>query len=165
MAARRLLIVLLVLLGLSTLAAALVPQRTLRDATTTGTTATRPTTTTPAISESLPPQIPIVIGPKKLPLVEAHLGQQFTLLVKSAKPVQVWIPEFGLFGFAAPKAPARFELLPQVAGTFGVLFAATSKPAAKIKVVPPSAEKQSKRKPKGKSKGAKSRARGGSGRA
>lgn len=165
MAARRLLIVLLVLLGLSTLAAALVPQRTLREGTTTGTTATRPTTTTPAISETLPPQIPIVIGPKRLPLVKAHVGQQFTLLVKSAKPVQVSIPEFGLFGFAAPKAPARFELLPQFAGTFGVLLAASNAPAAKLKVLPASAEKRTKKKPKGKAKKPRSRARGESGRA
>jgi hypothetical protein len=165
MAARRLLIVLLVLLGLSTLAAALVPQRTLREDTTAGTTATRPITTTPPISQSLPPQVPIVIGPKKLPLIEAHLDQQFTLVVKSAKPVQVSIPEFGQFGFAAPKAPARFELLPRSLETIGVLFAATNTPAAKIKVIPPSTEKQPTKKQKGTGKKPKSRARGESGRA
>ncbi len=165
MAARRLLIVLLVLLGVSTLAAALMPQRTLREGTTAGTTAPRPATTTPPVSESLPPQVPIVIGPKKLPLVEAHLGQQFTLLVKSAKPVQLWIPEFGLFGFAAPKAPARFELLPRSLDTIGVLFATTGMPAAKVKVLPPSAEKRTNKKQKRKSKPAKSPARGESGRA
>jgi hypothetical protein len=158
MAARRLLIVMLVLLGLSTLAAALVPQRTLREGTT-GTTTTQATTTTP------PPPNPaflrptkITVGGKKFPVVSPiHVGDQLRLLVRSRVPAEIQIPEFGLLGFASPNTPARFELLPQNPGTFGILFAATGQVAGRIKVVAPSAEKRKK-----KGKKARSRARGGS---
>lgn len=156
MAARRLLIVLLVLLGLSTLAAALVPQRTLREGTsaTTATTASGPATTTTQVPASVPPEVPITVPMKKPPVVLAHLGDQFTLLVTSTKGRQISIPEFGLLGFAAPDAPARFELLPTVPGTFGILFATTGKVAARLEVVEPSAKKRPR-----------SRAPAGSGRA
>jgi hypothetical protein len=154
MAARRLLIVMLVLLGLSTLAAALVPQRTLNDRGTTGTTTTQPapTTTTTAV-ETVPPQIRITVGPKKLPLVRAQAGDQFTLLVKSAEPKEIAIPKLGLVGFASPGTPARFELFTPNPGTFGILFAATNRVAAKLEVTAPTPP--SKAKKRGKKRSAK----------
>lgn len=168
MAARRLLIVLLVLLGLSTLAAALVPQRTLRDSGTTGTTSQ--STTAPAASPPNPGFLrptKITVGGKKFPVVSPVLvGDQLTLLVRSRFPTQIEIPEFGLFGFATPDTPARFELLADTPGTFGVLFGATSEPhvtgdpAARIVVVQPGAKEQKKaegRKAKKKKAGSKKR--------
>jgi hypothetical protein len=135
MAARRLLIVMLVLLGLSTLAAALVPQRTINEGSTTGTTKTQTTTTTSSTTiATVPPQIPIKVGPKRLPLVRAHVGDQFTLLVTSVHPKEISIPEFGLLGFASANTPARFELLTPTRGTFGILFTASGKVAAKLEV-------------------------------
>jgi hypothetical protein len=159
MAARRLLIVMLVLLGLSTLAAALVPQHSLRDGTTSATTTTQPPTTTkPAISPAYVPPTKITVGGKQFPVVSpVKIGQQLVLLVASRTPTQLAIREFGQLGFAAPDAPARFELLPTVAGTFGVQFEPSGEVAAKIQVVAPS-QKRQKAKTKGK---AKSRARGG----
>jgi hypothetical protein len=161
-AARRLLIVMLVLLGLSTLAAALVPQRSLRDGTngTGTTTSAAPLTTTTAVPTSVPPEVPITVPMKKPPVILAHLGDQFTLLVTSTKPEQVSIPEFGLLAFAAPDAPARFELLPTVPGRFGILFASSGKVVARLDVVERSAKKKSKAK-----KRPRSRAPAGSGRA
>jgi hypothetical protein len=164
MAARRLLIVMLVLLGLSTLAAALVPQRTLRESGTTGTTTSQPTTTSAGTPPNPAFQRPtkITVGGKKFPVVSPiHVGDQLSLLVRSRIPGEIEIPEFGLFGFASPDTPARFELLPQTPGKFGIVFVATGEPAAQIVVVAPSAKKKGK----GKKKGSKSRARGGSGRA
>src|SRR3954449_10244851 len=115
MTARRLLIVMLVLLGISTLAAALVPQRTLRRGTTsTGITQpaqTRPATT-PAGGRIL--MAKIVVGGKKVPVVAGpvctpgakpkctspiHVGDQVTLLVFSRIPAELEIKEFGLVGF------------------------------------------------------------------
>jgi hypothetical protein len=168
MAARRLLIVMLILLGLSTLAAALVPQRTLNEGGTASTTTTRPATTT----AKAPPPNPaflrptkIVIGGKKLPVVSPiQVGDQLRLLVRSRIPAEIEIPEFGLVGFASPDTPARFELLPQTPGTFGILFSASGQVAAKIEVVAPSAnngKENKKRKPKK----PRSRARAGSGQA
>jgi hypothetical protein len=172
MAARRLLIVMLILLGLSTLAAALVPPRSLRQGTTgpaASTTTTQPTQTAPVVTPP-PPGAPleakITVGGGKVPVVACpatgpgrkgcspiHVGDQLSLLVYSRSPAELEIPEFGLVGAASPVAPARFDLLPDAAGTFGILFAPSRKIAARIQVLPPG------------KKSAKSRARGGSGRA
>ena len=157
MAARRLLIVLLVLLGLSTLAAALVPQRTLNDRGTTATTTTQSTTTAPTATPNPAFLRPtkITVGGKKFPVVSPiTVGDQLRLLVRSRFPAEISIPEFGLVAFASPDAPARFELLPSTPGTFGILFAASGKPAGQIEVVPPSAGPKAK-KEKGKKKSAK----------
>jgi hypothetical protein len=153
MAARRLLIVMLVLLGLSTLAAALVPQHALRApngaTTSTTTTTTRaPTTTAAAPSAAYFPPTKIVVGGKKLPVVSPlHVGDQISLHVFSTAPTQLSIPALGLVGFASPDAPAIFELLPSAPGTLGVLFEPSGKVAAQIRVVPPkSAKKKAKKK-------------------
>jgi hypothetical protein len=151
MAARRLLIVMLVLLGLSTLAAALVPQRTLNDGGTTGTSTTQPTTSTNTNTRNPAFLRPtkITVGGKKFPIVSpVHVGSQLTLLVRSRFPAEIAIPEFGLIGFATPNTPARFPLLAESPGTFGVVFGSSSKPgvegttAARIVVVQPGAKEQ-----------------------
>ncbi|HEY7122053.1 MAG TPA: hypothetical protein VH329_05800 [Solirubrobacterales bacterium] len=166
MAARRLLIVMLVLLGLSTLAAALVPQRTLRDGATNSTTTTtaQATTTTAPLNPAFRRPTKITVGKsakgKKLfPQVRANVGDQFTLLVRSSFPTQLEIPEFGLISFATPNTPARFELLTDTPGTFGILFGASAKagiagkPAAQIAVVREGAKEQKKaERPKKKAK-------------
>jgi hypothetical protein len=168
MTARRLLIVMLVLLGISTLAAALVPQRTLRRDTTTGTTQTqavRPPPPPAAAGRSLIARI--TVGGKKVPVVAGpvcgaarksrcepiQVGDQVTLLVSSRFPTQLEIPEFGLVGFATSQTPARFELLPDAPNTIGVLFAPKRKVAARVEVL--SAKEAAK---------PRSAARGGSGR-
>jgi hypothetical protein len=155
MAARRLLIIMLVLLGLSTLAAALVPQRTLREGSTSTSTAQSASTTTTARAPSiLPPVAEITVGGKNragkklFPVVPAPVGVQFTLLIHSQRPKEISIPEFGLLGFATLNTPARFELLPETPGTFGIVFAASGKAAGQIQILP--------------QKKAKSRARAGS---
>jgi hypothetical protein len=165
MAARRLLIVMLILLGLSTLAAALVPQRAPRNGATTGTTTTQSIPTTPMpITDVLPPVAEITVGGKKFPVVApVHVGHQLTLLVRSRPPKEISIPEFGLIGFATQDTPARFELLPSTPGTFGILFAASGKVVGRIEVVERS-PKSGNNKPTDR-KAAKSRARAGSGRA
>jgi hypothetical protein len=169
MAARRLLIVMLVLLGLSTLAAALVPQGSLREeGTSTGTTTTQPLQTAPPVpaTAAVPPPVKIKVG-NGVPVVLAKRGQRFTLLVSSPFPTELDIPEFGLVGFAAPNAPARFELLTEAPGKFGVLFVPpvragkeTVEVAARLEVTAPGKRKAKKQEKK---RAAKSRARGGSG--
>jgi|SRR5882757_2797915 len=174
MAARRLLIVMLVLLGLSTLAAALVPQHGLRDSTTASTTTTRPTESTTA---SPPPgrslTVEIVVGGKKVPVVAAplckarkarceplHVGDQLSLQVLSKIQAELEIPAFGLVGVATGNSPALFELLPQEPATFGVLFTSSGQVAARIQVLSVKAAAKAIQKPKAKSN-SKSRARGG----
>jgi hypothetical protein len=145
MAARRLLIVMLVLLGLSTLAAALVPQHSLRGGGTSNTTTTRTRQATTTQAQPAPAFVPptrIKVGGKKFPVVSpVPVGQQLVLLVASHLPTQLEIQEFGQIGFAAPNAPARFELLPRVPGTFGIQFQPSGKVAAQIRVVSPEKKK------------------------
>jgi hypothetical protein len=178
MAARRLLIVMLILLGLSTLAAALVPQHSLRDSTTGSTTTTQPTTTTtpaPPAGRSL--SAVIRVGGKKIPVVAGpvcrkhepkcdpsiHVGDQISLQVLSRKnQAALEVPSFGLFGIASSNAPAFFNLLPQHVGTIGILFSSTSKVAARIEVLSVKAARAESRKMNEK-RAAKSRARAGSG--
>jgi hypothetical protein len=149
MAARRLLIVMLVLLGLSTLAAALVPQHSLRGgaASNTTTAQTQPPTTTQAeISSAFLPPTRIKVGGRKFPIVSpVKVGEQLVLLVGSRSPTQLEIPEFGQVGFAAPNAPARFELLATTPGTFGILFAPSGKVAAQVRVVAPGQKNKRKK--------------------
>src|SRR3954468_12855074 len=148
MAARRLLIVMLVLLGLSTLAAALVPQHSLRDGTTASTTTTRPTTTTaePPPGRSL--SVEIHVGGKKVPVVAAplckalkprceplHVGDQLSLQVLSREQAELEIPAFGLIGVASDNSPALFQLLPLEPGTIGVLFTSPRRVAARVEVL------------------------------
>jgi hypothetical protein len=176
MAARRLLIVMLVLLGLSTLAAALVPQHSLRDGTTASTTTTQPTTTSaePPVGRSL--SVNIVVGGKKVPVVAAplckalkprceplHVGDQLSLEVLSKEQAELEIPAFGLIGVAADNSPAFFELLPREPGTIGVLFTSPRRVAARVQVLSAkAAAKAIEKQPESKSK-SKSRARAGSG--
>jgi hypothetical protein len=154
MAARRLLIVMLVLLGLSTLAAALVPQHALRapNATSSTTTTTQaPTTTTSGPSPAFFPPTKIVVGRKvkvdgkkrvQVPVVSPlQLGEQISLHVHSEFPTQLSIPAFGLVGFAAPDVPAIFELVAETPGKAGILFEPSGKVAARICVVSPKGKK------------------------
>jgi hypothetical protein len=176
MAARRLLIVMLVLLGISTLAAALVPQSTLNDdSTSTRSTTTHAQTATapePAAGRSLTAQI--TVGPKKPAVVVAgpvckkakprcepiHVGDQLTLLVYSKPGAPLEFKEFGQFQFAAPNAAARFELLPMTPGRFGISFAATDRVAASVQIL---SAKKARKEVRTRGKDSKRRARGGSG--
>jgi hypothetical protein len=170
MAARRLLIVMLVLLGVSTLAAALVPQRTIRNGNGTTGTGTQPPTTTAEAAPNPAFRRPtkILVGGKKFPVVApVSVGDQLTLLVRSRFPAEITIPAFGLVGFATPDTPARFELLLDTPGPIGILFGdsakpgVTGQPAARIIVVQPGAKEQKKAgKEKAGKKSARSRARG-----
>jgi hypothetical protein len=179
MAARRLLIVMLILLGLSTLAAALVPQHALRGGSTaTTTTQPAPTTTTPEAPSERSLSVEIRVGGKKVPVVASplckkrkprceplHVGDQLSLQVLSKINAELEIPAFGLVGVGSPNAPAFFQLLPREPGRIGVLFASTREVAARIEVLSAKAAAEAIRKPRMKKTKAKFRARGGSARA
>jgi hypothetical protein len=134
MAARRLLIVMLVLLGLSTLAAALVPPREPSEDTTTDATqetATTPTEAAPA-GEVVPFAVPI--DPKRILVVPATAGDQLELAICSKVPEQVEIPAFGLLETAEPAKPATFQLLVEQPGTFGVRLVNADRVVVRIQV-------------------------------
>jgi hypothetical protein len=136
MAARRLVIVMLVLLGISTLAAALLPSRSPRSASTSTATETNESTTasTPVPAVARPTKI--TIGAGKIPVVSpVPVGQRLSLAVFSRFPTQVSIPAFGQLGYATSNAPALFQLLPERPSTYGILLAPQNEVAAQIRVV------------------------------
>jgi hypothetical protein len=179
MAARRLLIVMLVLLGLSTLAAALIPPQALREGTS-STSTTEETETTPADTvparKALPKPISVTVGGNTIPVLSCpaslrrarrckplRVGDQFTLKVRSKRADEVEMPRFGLIDIVEPNKPARFEILATSAGSYNVRFVSTGRIAARVVVEKPSGPKTDKKKP-AKKKRAKSRAPGESGR-
>jgi hypothetical protein len=159
MAARRLLIVMLILLGLSTLAAALVPPRTLRSGTTTGTTTTQPTQTATPLVPPGGQDVPVTfsVGGKTVPVVACRssadkrrcspilVGDQLSLVIHSRIADQLEIPAFGLVKAVDPNAPALFDLLPESPGTYAINFVGANRLAAQIKVMPRGKAKPAKR--------------------
>ncbi len=119
MAARRLVIVMLMLLGVSTLAAALAPPRSERTASTSTTTSTtQATPPTPAGGELV--RGTIDAQAKRQQRIRIGLGDQLSLEVRSTRVVQVEIARLGLTDSAAPLSPARFDLLAERQGSFEV---------------------------------------------
>ena len=117
MAARRLLIVMLILLGISTLAAALAPTPNRSG------TAARSTATT----TREPPEVPeggklvratIDADARPPETVEVPLGDQLALQVRSRRPGEIEILGLGLIEDVARLAPARFDILARRPGRF-----------------------------------------------
>jgi hypothetical protein len=128
--ARRLLIVMLVLLGLSTLAAALVPPQ--REP---GGTAT--TQTTSPRTSKLPPGGELVRATidaegRRPARIEVSLGDQLALGVHSRRPGEIEVTGLGLIEDVAPGAPARFDILARRAGRFEVRWI---EPRARLGVI------------------------------
>jgi hypothetical protein len=116
-AARRLLILMLVLLGVSTIAAALVPvDRNAGDEQTTNTTtATRQRPTGELVPKS------IDANAEEPKTIRVHVGDQLQLRVKSPKrPDEVEIPALDELDDVDPDADAHFDLLLFDAGTYQV---------------------------------------------
>lgn len=154
MAARRLIIVLILLLGASVLAASIAPDRTGKlvgvdngDTTTEETTTNESSTDSTTLTESTtttteepidPVEVPagadgvrgealqarIDASAKKPETVEAFVGDQLTLEVGSTPARTVAIVPLGLTEFAGDDAPARFNLLLREPGSFDVTDAA-----------------------------------------
>jgi hypothetical protein len=139
MAARRLLILMLVLLGVSTLAAALVPpQGDEQRATSTDTTTGQPAH---AGEDRGPPgrliKRTIRVAPHGADMVRIHRDDQLALTVRSGVADQVEIPAFGQLEDLTPEAPARFNLLPDRTGTVAVRLLAAGRVIGRIEVTPP----------------------------
>ena len=139
MAARRLLILMVVLLGVSTLAAALVPpQGEEQRATSTDTKTGRPTQ---AGEDRGPPgrliKRTIRVAPHGADTVRIHRDDQLALTVRSGVADQVEIPAFGQLEDMTPEAPARFNLLPDRTGTFAVRLLAAGRVIGRIEVRSP----------------------------
>ncbi|MCB0874893.1 MAG: hypothetical protein KDB46_01740 [Solirubrobacterales bacterium] len=145
MAARRLIIVLLVLFAVSIVAAMIAPERkgpllgdrtssstTNTSSTTTDTTAARTDSTAakePTTRDTLPSgealTVRIDASEKSPETVEAFVGDQLELNVGSERAREVEIPAFGVTEDAAPDAPANFNLLLREPGKLPIIDADT----------------------------------------
>ena len=109
MAARRLIIVLLVLMGISTIAAFLAPPIEERRAE----TSTEQTTSTSAEGDGAPAAGTLVEeridAGGSTEKIGAVVGDRLSLTVTSPTPTNVQIPGLGLIAFADRGTPARFD--------------------------------------------------------
>ena len=124
MAARRLVIVLLVLFGISVIAAAIAPDRRggLFDRsdgeTSSATTREEPPMAAEPAAEAL--SVRITASVEDPETVEGFVGDQLELDVTSDRVLVLEIAEFGLTETAAPEAPANFDLLFRNPGRFAI---------------------------------------------
>lgn len=147
MAARRLIIVLVVLFAVSIVAALIAPDRrggligdrSSTEATST-TTTSAPEETRPA-GDALPSgealTVRIDASTAKPERVEAFVGDQLALEVGSDRAREIEIPAFGVTEDAAPDAPANFDLLLREPGTLEVLDADAGKVLGLLEVARP----------------------------
>ena len=145
MAARRLLIIMLVLLGVSTLAAALVDTRSFREAGTGSTIAsetepTEPPDTVPEGSRLQP--VTVDVKGERVTVVRIEVGDQLPLAVRARKADLVEIPALGLLEPVAPGAPARFDVLAEAPASYGVRLVNADRVIARIEISRPKAKKK-----------------------
>lgn len=107
----------LVLVGTSTLAAALVPPPSERASTSTTSTSPR-TSEVPTGGELV--RATINAGSRRLERVRVPLGDQLALRVRSRRPGQIEVGGLGLLDDVAPLSPARFDILAVREGRFEV---------------------------------------------
>jgi len=138
MAARRILILMLAVLAISTLGAALIAPQPEPD--------TETSTTTPRAdngSASVPNrdgqliEASVRTGAPRPETVRLHPGDQLELTVRSRNDGQVEIPRFGLIEDTGPGMPARFSLLVSEPGSFTVSLAGSRRDVARIEVSAP----------------------------
>ena len=134
MAARRLILAMIVLLVISSVAAALIPveRRAGRSSTSTETsTVDQPGPTGELVNATLG------TGGKKPQTVAIKLGDQLALRVTSKVSDQVEIPALGELEPVDRDAPARFDLLPFEPGRYVVRVVSSGEPAGWIVVTRP----------------------------
>ncbi len=156
MAARRLVIIMLILLGLTLIIAVTVPEP-VRDAGEETATDTAPTETTPtetAPTETAPeettPQGPADPGlaadcdlitcfrldasAREVTVVPAAVGDQLFLSIRSKTTDLVEIPTLGLIDAVGPDNAATFDLLPDSAGSYGIRMIEADRLIGRIEV-------------------------------
>jgi hypothetical protein len=138
MAARRLLIVLVVLLGVSTLAAALAPVPSQKDSTSTETT-TQPIVPTPGELTGGHKQLfekTIDADSKTVEVIQLFAGEELQLRVRSKLLDQISIPELGQVQAVSPDAPASFDLLLDQPGDYAIRLVDAGRLVGRLEVSP-----------------------------
>jgi hypothetical protein len=135
MAARRLLILMLAVLAVSTLAAVLFAPRP-EPVNTTAPERDDDTASGPNTGGRLI-EVRVRTGGLRAETVRLRPGDQLELTVRSRNDGQVEIPRFGLIEDAGPGMPARFSLLMSEPGSFAVRLAGRRREVTRIEVSAP----------------------------
>lgn len=145
MATRRLLILMLAVLAISTLGAALIaPRPEPEQATTTTTTdQARRAGGTPAAPGRLI-EASVKAGARRAETIRLRPGDQLELTVRSRTAGQVEIARFGMLEDVGPSEPARFSLLVGKPAHFEVRLAGSGRPVASVEVAPPDARRRAR---------------------
>lgn len=136
MAARRLIIVLLVLFGISVIAASIAPDRKggqLLDSPDSSTT-TRTTAPPPPEATGASLTARIRASAEDPETVEGFAGDQLALSVASDRAIQLEIAAFGITETAAEDAPADFDLLLRDPGSYAITDVDTGKVVGRLVV-------------------------------
>lgn len=148
MAARRLVILMLILLGISTLAAALVPRPDERgdDGETAaeepvGAGTEAKSAATDRQSDATPPArdgklltAEIKIGGGEIPVVPIRVGDNLSLEIRSKRPGLLEIPALGRVEAVAPGTSAFFDVRGQEPASYGIRFLGRNRVVARIEV-------------------------------
>ena len=150
MAARRLLILMLILLGVSTLAAALVPtpggddgedEKTERESTGAIGAETRPEGRAAAQPKAGKPKArgksldaSIKLGGGKIPVVPIKVGDNLSLEIRSKRRGLLEIPALGRVEAIAPGTSAFFDIRGREPASYGIRFLGGEKVVARVEV-------------------------------
>lgn len=147
MAARRLIVVMLILLGISTLLAALLPDRVPQseDEQTASQTTSTPSETTAAA----PPEpcktvlkcFELDADEKKIAVIPVEAGDQLVLEVAYSADDLVEIGELGFIDVVGPGNPATFDIFTDRPGTYGIRLVDAARTIGRIEVTEPATEK------------------------
>ena len=143
MAARRLLIVMLVLLGISVLGGTLLPSPGSQEGT--ETTETQTKDAEPKQKGKAADPVPrgelrrytLEVTPERTFKIEVEVGDQLLLTVHSKKPDQVEIPRLGLIETMDKFAPAKFDLLIVEPGSYPIRLVEAKREVGRIAALRP----------------------------
>jgi hypothetical protein len=135
MAARRLIMILLVLLFVSSLAAALVPIDRSSDSSESSTATSTTAAETPRAGREIVKRIDA--RERKPETIRMRVGDQLQLTVDGSAPDQVEIPRLDLLEPLDLGAPARFDLLADEPGTYTIRLLEARRTIGKLVVRPP----------------------------
>lgn len=143
MAARRLLILMLVVLAVSTFGAALIAPRPERGSGTATTTTQRDRSPMPARdAPGLLIEARVQTGTPRAETIHLQPGDQLELTVRSRTAGQVEIPRFGLLEDVGHNQAARFSLLLGEPSSFEVRLAGSGRTVAHVEVAPERGEQR-----------------------
>lgn len=132
MVARRLALLLALLMLMSALAAQLAPRQSDSEGELTNRPAATPSPATAGDADLIERTIPA--GEAEPAIVEAHVGDTIRLEVASDEPVSIELEQLDEIEVASPDGPARFEVFADRPGTFPIVVVETGREIGRLEI-------------------------------